>query len=70
MTIVHVRNMSYLAESIRDKLAVILLSSKAFSILTDGSEARKTGMEKELIFVRVICGGITIYFGSALQDCN
>ena len=53
---------SYLAESIRDKLAVILSSSKAFSILTDGSEARKTGMEKQLIFVRVICGGITIYF--------
>ena len=61
---------SYLAESIRDKLAMILLSSKAFSILTDGSEARKTGMEKELIFIRVICGGIPVYFCSALQDWN
>ena len=61
---------SYLAESIRDKLAVILSSSKAFSILTDGSETRKTGMEKELIFVRVIRGEIPIYFCSALQDCN
>ena len=61
---------SYLAESIRDKLAVILSSSKAFSILTDSSEARKTGMEKELILVCVIRGGIPVYFSSALQDCN
>ena len=49
---------------------MILLSNKAFSILTDGSEARKTGMEKELIFVCVIRGGIPFYFCSALQDCN
>ena len=62
---------SYIAESIRDKLAVILSSAKAFSILTDGSEAIKTGMEKELVFVRVICGGIPVYFCAALQqDCN
>ena len=54
----------------RDKLAVILSSAKAFSILTDGSEARKTGMEKELVFVRVIRGGIPVYFCAALQDCN
>ena len=51
-------------------LVVILSSSKAFSILTDGSEAKKTGMEKELIFVRAICGGILVYFCSVLQDCN
>ena len=49
---------------------MILLSDEAFSILTDGAEARKTGMEKELIFVRVIRGGIPVYFCSALQDCN
>ena len=61
---------SYIAESIRDKLAVILSSAKAFSILTDGSKARKTGMEKELVFVRVIRGGIPVYFCAALQDCN
>ena len=53
---------SCLAESIRDKLTVILSSSKAFSILTDRSEARKTGMEKKLIFVCVIRGGISVYF--------
>ena len=27
-------------------------------------------MEKELIFIHVICGGIPVYFCSALQDCN
>ena len=63
-------NVSYLAESIREKLAMILLSSKAFSILTDGSDTRKTGKENELIFFCVICGGILVHFCSALQDCN
>ena len=63
-------NVSYLAERIREKLAMILLSSKAFSILTDGSDTRKTGMENELIFFCVICGGILVHFCSALQDCN
>ena len=43
---------------------------QAFSILTDGSEARKTGMEKELIFICVIRGGIPVYFCSASQDYN
>ena len=60
----------HLAKSIRDKLAVILSSSKAFGILTGGSEARKTGKGKELIFVHVIRGGIPVYFCLALQDCN
>ena len=61
---------SYFAQNIRDKLAIILLSCKAFSILTDDSETRKTGLEKELIFICVIHGGILVYFCSALQDCN
>ena len=60
---------SYLAKSIRDKLTMILSSSKAYSI-SDGSETRTTGMEKELIFVHVIRGEIPIYFRSALQDRN
>ena len=52
----------------QDKLAVVLSSAKALNILTDGSEARKTGMEREL--VHVIRGGIPVYFCAALQDCN
>ena len=60
----------YIADSIRGRLALLLCSSNAFSILSDGSEARKTGMEKELVFVRVIKGGIPVHYCIALQDCN
>ena len=42
----------YIADNIRERLAIILCSANAFSLLSDGSEARKTGMEKELVFVR------------------
>lgn len=51
-------------------MTVIVSASKAFRILTDGSEARKTGLEKELIFVWVVHGGIPIYFCVTLQDSN
>ena len=60
----------YIADSIRERLALILCSTNAFSILSDGSEARKTGMEKELVFVRAIKGGIPVYYCIALQDCD
>ena len=60
----------YIADSIQERLAMLLCSSNAFSILSDGSEARKTGMEKELVFARVIKGGIPVYYCIALQDCN
>lgn len=42
---------SCIAYIFRDKLAVILSTLKAFGILTDGSEARKTGL---LIFVHAV----------------
>ena len=38
----------YIADNIRERLALLLCSSNAFSILSDGSEARKIVMEKEL----------------------
>ena len=60
----------YIAEVIREKLALLISSSAAFSFLTDGSEARKTGLEKELVFVRLINEGIPVYFCVGLQDCN
>ena len=49
----------YIADSIRERLALLLCYSNAFSILSDGSEARKTWMEKE-----------PVYYCIALQHCN
>jgi hypothetical protein len=60
----------YLADAIREKLAIILSSSRAYSVLSDGSQARKTGSEKELVFVRVVRGGIPVYYVLALQDID
>ena len=48
----------YIAKSIGERLALPLCSANAFSVLSDGSEVRKTGMEKELVFVRKVKGGI------------
>ena len=49
-----------ISEVIREKVAVMLCSSTAFSILTDGSQPRKTGSEKEIILVRFEREGIPI----------
>lgn len=42
----------FIAESVREKCAVILGSSNFMSILTDGSQARKTGSDKEMVLIR------------------
>ena len=70
MTIVHVRNMYHILLKVLEISLLWFCRQAKHLVFSDGSEARKTGMEKELIFVRVICGWITIYFCSALKDCN
>lgn len=47
-----------------------ILSQGSFSVLSDGSQARKTGCEKELVFVRVLHKGAPVYFVVALQDMD
>ena len=54
-----------IANCIRDKLSVIMCSVNAFSVLSDGSQARKTVHEKELVG-----GGIPVYYCVALQDVD
>ena len=43
----------YIAEAITEKCAGILAGSHAMNILTDGSQARKTGSDKEMVLVRI-----------------
>ena len=45
-----------IALAIKEKLALIMCSVRAFSLLCDGSQARKTGKEKELVLIRVVRG--------------
>ncbi len=59
-----------LAETIRRKLAVILSSSTAFSVLSDGSQARKTASEKELVMVLTVRDGAPVCYVAALQEVD
>ena len=61
---------THIADAIKCKIANVLSSSVAFSVLSDGSQARKTGSEKELVLVRVAKSGIPTYFMAALQNID
>ena len=59
-----------IADTIRRKLTSMISSCSAFSVLSDGSQARKTGNEKELVMVRVVRSGRAMYFVVALEDID
>ena len=59
-----------IADTIRSKISMHLQSDCAFSILSDGSQARKTGSEKELVLVRIVKDGVPTYFVVALVDMD
>lgn len=42
-----------ISKAVSEKVAVILMSKHAMSILSDGSQARKTKADKEMVLVRV-----------------
>ena len=43
-----------------------MASSHFSSLLSDGSQARKTGSDKELVLIRVERGGILVYITLSL----
>jgi hypothetical protein len=55
--------------TIREKLAA-KLGSCCFSILTDGSQPRKTGQEKEMVMVRTVNDGVPVFYVVALVDMD
>lgn len=61
---------SYIADATRIKLADILNKSTAFSVLSDGSQARKTSSEKELVMFRTAKEGAPVYFLASLQNVD
>ena len=62
--------MSCIASAIKEKVTKIINDKSFFSILSDGSQARKTKDEKELILVRVEREGTPVYFVVSLLDMN
>lgn len=59
-----------ISDTVREKLAVILCSSNAFSVLTDGSQPRKTGSEKELVLICTLRSDIPAYYCIAIEDMD
>ena len=60
----------YIADTISEKTAAIIGSSNFMFILTDGSLARKTGSEKELVLIRTERNGIPVYFVASLLEMS
>lgn len=58
----------YIADAIKEKCAAVIASSHFISILSDGSQARKTNDEKELILVRTERNGLPVYFVVSLLE--
>lgn len=48
-------------KAVTGKVAVILASKHAMSLFSEGSQARKTGAEKELVLIRMGRNGIYMY---------
>ena len=52
--------------AIEEKVAVVMASSHFFSLLSDRSQACKTGSDKELVLIRIERGGIPVYITLSL----
>lgn len=61
---------THIADAIIEKVGVVLASSHFMSILTDGSQARKTGSDKEMVLVRTERNGIPVYFVASLLEMS
>lgn len=60
--------MHCISEAVREKCAVILASAHFMSLLSDGSQARKIGREKELVLVKTERNGIPTYIVASLLE--
>ncbi|KAK6192681.1 hypothetical protein SNE40_004112 [Patella caerulea] len=57
-----------IATSMRKKLCDVINETKFFTVLSDGSQARKTGHEKELIMIKTVRDGVAENFVVGLKN--
>ena len=60
----------YLADEVRIKIQGLLNSVNYYSVLSDGSQARKVKAEKELLLTRIIKDGLPTYLVTALLEMS
>ena len=61
---------SAIAHTVREKVAAILVDAKFFTTLSDGSQAKKTGLDMELMLTRTERNGIPVYFVTSLATMS
>ena len=54
--------------AIQKKVSIIMASSHFFSLLSDRSQAHKTGSDRELVLIRIERGGIPVYIILSLLE--
>jgi hypothetical protein len=59
-----------IATSIKQKVGQMMNSSSFLAVLSDGSQARKTNSEKELILIRLVHSGHPMYMCADLENVN
>ena len=57
-----------IASAIKEKVAVLFDSNTSFGVLTDGSEPKKNGSEKELVSVQTVNQDVQVYYCIGLED--
>ena len=58
------------ATATEENVAVIMASLHFFSLLSDGSQACKTGSDKDLILIRIERGGLPVYITLSLLEMS
>ena len=53
--------LSCITQAIQEKVAAVLASAHFFAVLSDGSQARKTRSDKELVMARVERNGKIVF---------
>ena len=59
-----------ISKAVTEKVAAVVASQNAMSLLSDGSQARKTKSDKEMVLVRVERNGIPVYFVVSLLEMS
>ncbi|XP_064597900.1 zinc finger protein 862-like [Liolophura sinensis] len=59
-----------IASTVQTTVKEVILQSSYFSMLSDGSQARKTNSEKELVMVRVVRDGVPVYHCVGLENIS
>ena len=57
-------------QTLREKVAAIIVDVKFFTTLSDGSQAKKTRLDVELILTRMERNGIPVYFVTSLATMS